>query len=233
MADTATAATRPEDTTSVGTRISWGAVLAGVVVALAVYLLLTTLAAAIGFTVNVRDLNPKALLSGALVWAILTMALAMFAGGWTTSQLTAGETKCESMVHGLILWGTVVAAMMWMAASGVGSGFTAMMRVSYAAAETSEGEPAWVAVARRAGVSEEQIAKTRTGLEDPNSEERKTARQGAALVSWGTLLGMLLSMGAAIAGAFAGAGPGRFNLWGGRTLQRKTSTSDRPFASHI
>jgi len=235
MADTTTAV-RPEDTTSVGTRISWGAVLAGVMVALAVYLVLTTLAAAIGFSINTRDMSEKALFNGALVWAIVSMGLSLFAGGWTVSQLTAGETKCEAMIHGLILWGAVVAAMMWMTASGVGSGFNAMMRTSYAGAETSEGEPAWVAAARRAGVSDEQIDNTRKALTDPTSEEAKTARKTAAAVSWGTLLGMLLSMGAAIAGAITGAGPSRLSLWAGRgNLQRPTvtTTGERQLASHI
>jgi len=236
MADTATAVVRPEDTRSVGTRISWGAVLAGVMVALAVYLVLTTLAAAIGFSVNVRSMNEKVLVSGALVWAILTMALSMFAGGWTVSQLTAGETKCESMMHGLIMWGAVVAAMMWMTASGVGSGFNAMMRYSYAGAETSEGEPAWADAARRAGISQENIDKTKDALQHPTEQQRADARKLAAGVSWGTLLGMMLSMGAAIAGAYSGAGPTGFNLWGGRTLQRTTATTtvaDKQFASHV
>jgi len=236
MADTTTAV-RPEDTVSVGTRISWGAVLAGVMVALAVYLVLTTLAAAIGFSIHTNNMSEKALLSGALVWAIVSMALSLFAGGWTVSQLTAGETQCEAMIHGLILWGAVVAAMMWMTASGVGSGFNAMMRVSYASAETSEGEPAWVSAAHRAGVSQDQIDKTREALRDPTSDEARSARKTAAGVSWGTLLGMLLSMGAAIAGALAGSGPSRLSLWAGRGNLRRTTgtttTGERQLASHI
>jgi len=236
MADTTTAV-RPEDTTSVGSRISWGAVLAGVVVALAVYLVLTTLAAAIGFTIPTRNISEKALLNGALVWAIVSLALAMFAGGWTVSQLTAGETQCESMIHGLILWGTVVAVMLWMTASGIGTGFSAMMRTSYGAGEAAEGEPAWAQVAGRVGVPEEKIAQMRAGLEDPNSDQAKTARKNASLVSWGTLLGVLLSMGAAIAGAYAGSGPSPFGLWAGRgTLRRTTGTTatgERQLASHI
>jgi len=134
------------------------------------------------------------------------------------------------MIHGLILWGAVMAAMLWMTASGVGSGFSGMMRVSSGAGENSASEPVWVEAARRANLSQDQIDKIKAGLEDP-----ETAQKNARLVSWGTLLGVLLSMGAAIAGAYTGGGPHRYSLWGGRTLQRTstTNTTDKPVASHI
>ena len=146
MADNANAP-RVEDLKSVGTRISWGAVLAGAVVALALYVVFTALGAAIGFSLG-RDMSYKALANGALVWAILTVGMSLFAGGWTTSQLTAGETKCESMIHGLILWGTVVAAMLWMTASGIRSGFNGMLSVAYAGNSAADGHGGAAALRR-------------------------------------------------------------------------------------
>lgn len=241
MADNTTTV-RPEDTTSVGTRISWGAVLAGAVVALAVYAILTTLGTAIGFTVG-NDMSTKALLGGGLVWAILTVGLALFAGGWTTSQLTAGETKCESMMHGLILWGTVAAAMLWMTTMGIRSGFNAMVSVAYAGNAAVDRQGGLEEAARRMGYSQERIDRMREAIKAradraeeaiEDKEALDDARRGVALVTWGALFGMLLSMGAAIGGAVLGSGPSRALLWGGRKLERtNTSAGDRQFASHV
>jgi len=236
MANTDTV--RPEDVTSVGTRISWGAVLAGAVVAMAVYMVLTTLGTAIGFSIG-RDTRVEALAGGALVWAIMTTALALFAGGWTTSQLTAGETKCESMVHGLILWGTIVATMLWMTTAGVHSGFSAILNVAYAGQTATDGD--LETGARKLGFTQEQIDEAKRKLNRTADEARDaatdrdtkdSARRGVAMLTWGALFGMLLSMGAAIGGAVVGAGPSRRYLWGGKPpLQR--APADRPYANQI
>jgi len=241
MANTETRITdtvRPEDVTSVGTRISWGAVIAGAVVAMALYMILTTLGAAIGFSIG-RDTRVETLANGALVWAIVATALALFAGGWTTSQLTAGETKCESMIHGLILWGTVVAAMLWMTSAGVRSGFNAALGVAYAGQTATDGD--LEVAARQLGFSQDQIdeAKARINRSADAANDRDTrdaakdsARRGAAMLTWGALFGMLLSMGAAIGGALLGAGPSRHLLWGGKPPLQRTPT-DRPYANQI
>src|SRR5215203_6350243 len=108
---------REEDLTSVGTRISWAAVLAGAVVAMAFSLVLTMLGGAIAMSINAASTTTPRIETVAgwgLVWALLATGLSLFAGGWVTSQLTAGETKCEAMVHGVILWGTVFAIMLWL-----------------------------------------------------------------------------------------------------------------------
>jgi len=241
MANTDTV--RPEDVTSVGTRISWGAVIAGGVVAMAIYLVLTTLGSAIGFSIG-RDTRVETLAGGALVWAIITTALALFAGGWTTSQLTAGETKCESMIHGLILWGTVVAAMLWMTAAGVRSGFNAMLNVAYAGGTMTDGD--MESAARQMGFTQEQIDQARARLSrnadaardaandaDTRAQMTESARRGAMMLTWGGLFAMLLSMGAAIGGALVGAGPSRHYLWAGRGPLHRTPPADRTYANQI
>jgi len=239
---TPTTTVRPEDVTSVGTRISWGAVLAGTVVAMAFYMVLTTLGAAIGLSVG-NDFRTETLAKGGLVWVIVTTALSLFAGGWTVSQLTAGETKGESMIHGLILWGTIVAVMLGLTASGIRSGFTAMLNVAYAGNMAADREGGLEQAARNLGYSQERIdrmkeavkAKAEKAEDAANDKESlDSARRGAAMVTWGTLFGMLLSMGAAIGGALVGAGPSsRRLLWAGKPPLQRTTTAERPFASQI
>jgi hypothetical protein len=205
---------REEDLVSVGTRISWGAVLAGAVVALALYLVLTMLGGAIGLSVG-GSARGETLLGGALIWSILATAAALFAGGWVTSQLTAGETKVEAMVHGVILWGTVVAMMLWLTASGIQAGFNAVLGAAYAGGvgrDVREGN--WEETARNLGFTQEQIdqakkARERLKEESKDPDTQAQARRTAAAVTWGALFGTLLSMGAAIGGALLGAGPTR------------------------
>jgi hypothetical protein len=203
---------------------------------MAVYMVFTTLGTAIGFSIG-RDTRVEALAGGALVWAIVTTALALFCGGWTTSQLTAGETKCESMVHGVILWGTIVAAMLWMTTIGVRSGFSAMLSVTYAGQTASDGD--FEEGARRLGFTQAQIDEAKRKLNRTGDEARDaanddqvkdSARRGVAMITWGALFAMLLSMGAAIGGAVVGAGPSRHLLWGGKPPLHRTP-ADRPYAN--
>src|SRR5580658_9008202 len=98
---------RVRDVESVGTRISWGAVLAGAMVALGIYFLLTTLAAAVGMSISER-VDPTKLEIGAVVWAVLTTTSALFVGGLVTSLFTAGENKTEAVFYGVIMWAVVL-----------------------------------------------------------------------------------------------------------------------------
>jgi len=231
MADTNVV--HPEDTTSVGTRISWGAVLAGAVVTLALYLVLAMLGAAIGLTAG-GWARMDTISIWAVVWATFSTCVALFAGGCVTSQLTAGETKVESVVHGVILWGTVVAILVWMTATGVQAGFNSMIGAATAGvrADSDLAQGDWEAAAQRAGVPQRTIdewkkaardARETANDPDKRSEAAEKARKNLAMVTWWSLFGTLLSMGAAIAGAACASGPNRHN-WLARMGQRSPQT---------
>src|SRR5690349_4557248 len=116
---------RAEDLLPVGSRVSWGAILAGAVVALAVYLVLTLLGSAVGLSVS-DDVRSGTLGTGAAVWAILSTVVALFLGGWVTSQTTVGENKTEAIIHGVIMWGVVLFLMLWLVSTGLRTGFNAL-----------------------------------------------------------------------------------------------------------
>ena len=215
MADNTTI--RAEDLVPVRSRVSWGAIFAGAVLALAVYLILTLLGGAIGLTVS-DNVRTGSLKTGAAIWAILATAIAMFVGGWVTTQCTVGENKTEAVVHGVIMWGVVLAMLLWLMATGIRAGFNAMVGManvgSVAARDTTTED--WEAAARRSGVPQSTInewrqkatevpAETRRAVEDPANQQ--AAVEAATQASWWTLLGTLLSMAAAVSGALVGAGP--------------------------
>ncbi|MBA3481367.1 MAG: hypothetical protein H0T51_06085 [Pirellulales bacterium] len=206
-----------EDLMPVQSRVSWGAVLAGAVVALALHFVLTLLGGAIGFTVS-DDVSGESLGRGAAIWAVVATVAALFFGGWITSQCTVGENKMEAVVHGIIMWGVVFAMILWLLSSGLSAGFSAMAgmaNLTGAAAKNMSSED-WEAAARQAGVSQESIDQWRQSAEDAperareeatDPANREAAAEYATQATWWTLGGTLLSMAAAVIGAVVGAGP--------------------------
>lgn len=225
---------RPEDLVPIGSRVSWGATLAGAVLALAVYFVLTLLGGAIGLSVA-GSVRGGTLAVGAAIWAVITTLAALFVGGWFTSQATVGENKVEAAAHGVLMWGVVFALLVWAATAGVQAGFSGMVGVA-GAVRTADGQN-WEAMAREAGFSQQQIDdfkrranqtadEARATATDPARREQaaENAAATATAATWWTLLGTILSMGAAIAGALVGAGP-TFHLFG--TEGRRVAVDNR------
>lgn len=226
MADDSTV--HPEDLLPVRSRISWGAILAGSVLALALYFLLTLLGGAIGLTIS-DTTSAQGLGNAAAIWAIVVTAACLFVGGFIASQFTVGENKIEAALYGLLVWAVVFAMLLWLMASGVRAGFNAMVGVATAgsaavgATAQNTTQEDWEAVARRAGFSQEQIdevkqkaenvpAQARRAAEDPATRQEAEAAarelgEATTKVTWYTFLGTLVSMLAAAAGGYVGAGP--------------------------
>jgi len=192
---------RVEDVASVGTRISWGAILAGAMIALGMYFLLTSLAAAVGWSISDR-MQVADLQTSAIVWAFLTTVAAFLVGGVVTSLLTAGEDKIEAILYGVIMWALLIASFTVLATIGVRSGFTSMAAM---AAIQREPIPEWEAGARQAGVPATVIADWLRKSESP--EAQASRRESATRVTWCVFAGTWISMFAAAAGALLGAGP--------------------------
>ncbi|WP_435009296.1 hypothetical protein P12x_000548 [Tundrisphaera lichenicola] len=122
-----TSSLKATDLLAVKSRVSWGAIAAGAMIALAVYFFLTLLGLAIGLEVASRGEVGQKLGIGAAIYSIFTLLLAMFLGGWSTSRLAVGETKLEAILYGLILWGALFIGMIWLVGSGVRVGFGALV----------------------------------------------------------------------------------------------------------
>ncbi len=225
--DNRTDPVRLEDVAGVRSRVCWGALLGGAVIAVAAALAFTFLFAAIGISLRDSDLRAETVGVAAIVAAIATMVVAMFLGGWVTSQLTAGETRQEAVIYGVLTWATVTAFTLMMAGMGVRAGYFALVGGSLVAQNSQAVQQrSWEDMARDAGVSQASIDSARTGLDpararaaanDPATRER--AGNVAVATSWGALLGLLLSIGAAVGGAVAGSGP-QFRLFPAATAGR-------------
>lgn len=90
-------------------RVSWGAVLAGVVVALAVGLTLNLLGLGIGATTidaTARDTPDAASLGiGAAAWILVANLIALGIGGYVAARLSGAADNTDGSLHGLAVWG--------------------------------------------------------------------------------------------------------------------------------
>lgn len=207
-----------KDVMSVGSRISWAAILAGAVLAVTLYLVFSVLGICIGLSVSQRVAGTQ-LGVGAAVYAVVTFLLSLFAGGYVTSQATVGETKGEAVSYGLLLWGVILLALVWFSSAGLSLGIGGLMRqvMKDPVQEPAGAATAWSADdLRKIGLNDEQIGKMKQAGE---VLQARVARLDVTAEAWWSLVALLLSIAAAVAGAVAGAGP--------RLIFRRITTNAR------
>jgi hypothetical protein len=204
------------DLLAVRSRVSWGAIAAGAMVALTIYVVLTMLGVALGIEIALRGSGGN-VGAGAAIYSILVLLLAMFFGGWATSRLAVGESKLEAILYGLILWGVLFIGMVWLLAFGMRTGFGA----AAGAYATEEGRIDFNRVAhdlKQAGVDEATVNKYRGYYERVRDNPDTAAdvgremsgdagsRQVARQASLWSLAGMLVSLATVIIGSLVGSG---------------------------
>lgn len=105
----------------VNRRISWGSILAGVVVAVVVQMMLTILGVAIGAaTLDAAGRATPGVGIGAGIWFALSGIIAFFCGGWTAGRMAGIPRAVESTLHGFLAWGVslVLGALLFTSAIG-------------------------------------------------------------------------------------------------------------------
>lgn len=127
MAINAPTGLAPVDETYVGksaTRLSWGSIFAGVVIAVAVQLVLGILGAGIGLTLvdPVQGTTPGAagFGIGAGIYWLITTVLALGAGGYAAARVAGVHERFDALVHGLVVWGVTLILTLYLLTSAVG-----------------------------------------------------------------------------------------------------------------
>lgn len=113
------------------TLISWPAVIAGAVVAIAVGAMLNLLGVALGAaSINPYDLTTgeaKAFSAGAGAWIAIANALALFVGGFVASRVAKYTDHHKGYLHGLAVWALAFIIALFLAGSSAVGGVNSMI----------------------------------------------------------------------------------------------------------
>jgi polyhydroxyalkanoate synthesis regulator phasin len=106
-------------------RMSWGAALAGAVVALSLQLLLSLLGLGIGLaTVDpAAGDTPGAASFGiatGIYYAIVTL-VSLFAGGWVAGHLAGMPRRIDGLLHGVVTWSVATLLLLYVVTTAVGA----------------------------------------------------------------------------------------------------------------
>lgn len=154
----------------------WGAVLAGLGIAIAIDILFAEIGLAMNLGIIDLESSGGAILTmNALAWVVGGL-IALFAGAWVAGRMASARTMLEGSLHGIAVWAAGAVAMLMLAfsAAGVlGSGMLALVGSGLEGA----GEVAQVAVPSWEDIREE--------LDGPPLERDAAGIASAARVSAG------------------------------------------------
>jgi hypothetical protein len=195
-------------------RISWGAIIAGLIVALVTQILLTMLGVAIGAaTVNpAQEQRPlEGLGTGAAIWWIVSSLISLFLGGSVAGRLAGVPRKGDGALHGVIMWGTatlITFLLVGTALGGVfGGAFSALRQSSAQGAPPSQLGDQIKGELQQRGVNVDQMQQkaenaAQTGQVDQQTEQqaREAGQTAASGTSKAALWGFIgLALGALVA----------------------------------
>ena len=175
----------------VGRRVSWGAIFAGVVIAVAVQLLLGILGTGIGLSMidPVEGSTPGAagFGIGAGIYWLITTVLALGAGGYAAARLSGVTEKFDALSHGLVVWGVTLILTLYLLTSAVGGIIGGAFRTVGSVAGAAGATVGAVApkAAQVAGVDASDVKQEASAyLSDaPNDPAQMTAEQAQAEIA--------------------------------------------------
>ena len=192
-------------------RVRWGPVIAGLLTALSTLVVLSVLGAAI--TASTYDGDDTARNYGikAGVWGAISALIAFALGGWVAARTAAVRGRNNGMLNGAMVWVAAVPLLVYMVGTGISAAASAANSVAQtasqtaaAAANTPQGQDA----AQRQGEQVQQrvnemVNQGQAQANDPATRER--AADAARKTAWGTLISLLLALGASALGGWMGA----------------------------
>jgi hypothetical protein len=106
-------------------RISWGAIFAGVIIAIVVQLLLGLLGLGIGFAsvdpATATESTGRGAAIGAAIWWAASSLIALFLGGWVAGRLAGFPRASEGGLHGVVAWAAMTIFSIYLVTTAVGS----------------------------------------------------------------------------------------------------------------
>jgi hypothetical protein len=184
-------------------RLSWGSVIAGVILSSIVYLIMSVLGTAIGASLLSPLSQPNPLHGfgfGSGVWVIATTVLAVFVGSYFAGRCA----PVLGWLHGLLSWAVMTlfivfgtTSLIGSAVSTVGSVAATSAQVGAAAANRSNSDTSMVNSAKQ----QMQAAVASAASEASSPQAEQDARQSAATAARGVARASWFAVAALIVGA--------------------------------
>lgn len=171
-------------------RLSWGAIFAGLFVALAVFITLQMLGAGIGLSsislTGGETTSASSLGIGAAIWSFIIGLIALFIGGWVAGRLAVQPNRTERVLHGLTVWGLFYVVMFWVVTTALsslaGGGLSLIGKSASATGQAASSSPQIQQM-----IQQEIASLTGTGASQPGQtqqgqpgQEGQPAQQGGA-----------------------------------------------------
>ena len=116
---------RPVDYVAAVRRISWGAALAGVAIALVTQLGLSLLGVGIGVSTidPLTGDTPRAAAFGmaAGLWWMVSWCIALWLGGWAAGHLAGMPRRQDATLHGVLTWAFTTLLLFYLLTTAIGS----------------------------------------------------------------------------------------------------------------
>ncbi|CAM3910450.1 hypothetical protein [Rheinheimera salexigens] len=196
----------------VGHRISWGAVLAGVSLFIAISWLMLLLGSAIGVGIaDATDLSAMGdgLGIGSIIWILLSTLIATFAGGLLAAKMSGTADDRIGALHGLTVWSVGTVLIILLGAAGVGGVVNAISGAMGSAnkvsttviakasgADVNSGLPESVATSIAAIIKRQAsniISNTGSGANSPDQGEVRSAIESLNAEDTGVITSALIA----------------------------------------
>jgi hypothetical protein len=200
-------------------RIRWGPIIAGVIIALVTQGLLTLFGLAVGLTA----LNPMQQADysgfgiGSGIWLIVSSLISVFVGAWSASWLANILHRPDGVVHGILTWGLYMVLTLFLIGTGIGNIMGgAFSLLNSAVTGASQGVASNVDSPREVSTIQQRVQQMAGNQEQEQATspgERLAAERQAEQVSdvasriaWTAFLATLLSLIAGAVGGLTGIG---------------------------
>jgi len=124
------------------TVLSWGSLIAGLFVALTVFLTLSMLGSAVRISPQTA-FRAGVLAVGRSIWASCVFAFALFVGGWVTNRAIGGEDRVRASLHGIVLWGLSFPAILLLGFLGANTGIVSILVAALTPANPASTGAGW------------------------------------------------------------------------------------------
>ncbi|MDO6569041.1 hypothetical protein Q4561_18355 [Alteromonas sp. 1_MG-2023] len=204
------AATAANFNLPVGHRISWGAIIAGITLMIALSWLMLLLGSAIGVGIaDATDLSAmgNGLGIGSIIWILVTTIFSTFAGGVLAAKMAGTVDDRVGALHGLTVWSVGTVLIIMLSISGisstmgsVGNALGTANKASSSIVKTGSSNKSMLPESVKTGIAammkrqaSQIISETGTGSQSPNQQEVSSAIESLSAEDSGAITSALIS----------------------------------------